>query len=316
MVALNQTAVKSSFGSKIRADLYIFCLFYYILGRKIFPSSSRSKIFWRFCNPSRVCVGLLRSFFMLVSQSSILVLRWRYIWLCLSTCLLLSSFILASCSSGNVEGGTVVPTPKPTIQQVALSKLHWCNKPFIVFRDEHAPVTLTPGGTSTVTTTATAGATATATAGSTPTAVSSPTTLTEWSQIKPNLGFTVFLPAVLPSQTCLVSASGTLNDPIFGGNFIIGYLLADNSPLSLSEAPVRTNSRAFQCTSSKGGASQTAQTPRTTSSPTAGPTQAPVLLCTGVKDNTSIVFSRSGSEQSLRQFFDALQPDVAWVPGS
>ena len=257
---------------------------------------------------------------MLVSQSSILVLRWRYIWFCLSTCLLISSFILVSCSSGSIGGGTVVPTPKPTIQQVALSKLHWCNKPFIVFRDEHAPVTLTPGGTPTVTATATAGstpgATATATAGSTPAAASSPTTLTEWSQIKPNLGFTVFLPATLPSQTCLVSASGTLNDPIFGGNFIIGYLLSDNSPLSLSEAPMRTNSRVFQCTSSKGGASQTAQTPRTTSSPTAGPTQAPVLLCTGVKDNTSIVFSRSGSEQSLKQFFDALQPNVTWVPGS
>jgi hypothetical protein len=245
---------------------------------------------------------------MLVSQSSILVLRWRYIWLCLSTCLLFSSFILVSCSSGSIGGGTVVPTPKPTIQQVALSKLHWCSKPFIVFRDEHAPVTLTPSGTPTVR--------ATATAGSTPTAASSPTTLTEWSQIKPNLGFTVFLPATLPSQTCLVSASGTLNDPIFGGNFIIGYLLSDNSPLSLSEAPVRTNSRVFQCTSSKGGASQTVQTPRTAGSPTASPTRAPVLLCTGVKDNTSIVFSRSGSEQSLKQFFDALQPNVTWVPGS
>src|SRR5436305_7444261 len=139
---------------------------------------------------------VVKEVFMLVSQSSILVLRWRYIWLCLSTCLLLSSFILVSCSSGNVEGGTVVPTPKPTIQQVALSKLHWCNKPFIVFRDEHAPVTLTPGGgTSTVTAKATTGSTpgttATASAGSTPTAIPSPTTLTQWSQIKPNLGFTV-----------------------------------------------------------------------------------------------------------------------------
>ena len=249
---------------------------------------------------------------MLVPQFSILVLRWRYIWLCLSTCLLLSSFILVSCSSPSVGGSTAGPTVKPTIQQVALSKLHWCNKPFIVFRDEHAPVTLTPGGTPTVT----AKATATATASGTPTTVPSPTTLTDWSQIKPNLGFTVFLPTTLPATTCLVSASGTLNDPIFGGNFIIGYLLADNSPLSLSEAPVRTNSREFQCTTSKGGASQTAQIPRTTSSPTASPTKVPVLLCTGVKDNTSIVFSRSGSEQSLKQFFDALQPNVTWVPGT
>ena len=246
---------------------------------------------------------------MLVSQSSLLVVRWRFIWLCLSTCLLLSSFILVSCSGVNVGSSAARPTAKPTIQQVALSKLHWCNKSFIIFRDEHAPVTLTPGGgTSTVT--------AKATTGSTPAAIPSPTTLTEWSQIKPNLGFTVFLPAALPAATCLVSASGTLNDPIFGGNFIIGYLLPDTSPLSLSEAPVRTNSREFQCTASKGEASQVSQIPHTTNSPTAGPTKVPVLLCTGVKDNTSIVFSRPGSEQSLKQFFDALQPNVTWVPGA
>ena len=248
---------------------------------------------------------------MLMSQSALLVVRWRFIWLCLSTCLLLSSFILVSCSGVNVGSSAAVPTAKPTIRQVSLSKLHWCNKPFIIFRDEHAPVTLTPGGgTSTVT--------AKATTGSTPAAIPSPTTLTEWSQIKPNLGFTVFLPAALPAATCLVSASGTLNDPIFGGNFIIGYLLPDTSPLSLSEAPVRTNSREFQCTASKGEASQVSQIPHTTNSPTptAGPTKVPVLLCTGVKDSTSIVFSRPGSEQSLKQFFDALQPNVTWVPGA
>src|SRR5439155_22537751 len=128
----------------------------------------------------------------------------------------------------------------------------------------------------------------TASASSSPTAIPSPTTLTDWSQIKPNLGFTVFLPATLPGNSCLVSASGTLNDPIFGGNFIIGYLLPDNSPFSLSEAPVRTNSREFQCTSSKGEASQV---PRSTNSgtpaPTTSPTSVPALLCTGVKDNTS-----------------------------
>jgi hypothetical protein len=116
----------------------------------------------------------------------------------------------------------------------------------------------------------------------------------------------------------MVADQAQLNDPIFGGNFIIGYLLPDTSPLSLSEAPVRTNSREFQCTASKGEASQVSQIPHTTNSPTptAGPTKVPVLLCTGVKDNTSIVFSRPGSEQSLKQFFDALQPNVTWVPGA
>src|SRR5437763_7575082 len=265
---------------------------------------------------------VVKEVFMLVSQSSLLVVRWRFIWLCLSTCLLLSSFILVSCSGVNVGSSAAGPTAKPTIPQVSLSKLHWCNKPFIIFRDEHAPVTLTPGGgTSTVTTKATTGSTpgttATASAGSTPTAIPSPTTLTEWSQIKPNLGFTVFLPAALPAATCLVSASGTLNDPIFGGNFIIGYLLPDNSPLSLSEAPVRTNSRAFQCTSSNEAAPQVPHSTNSgTPAPGASPTSVPVLLCTGVRDNTSIVFSERGSEASLKQFFDALRPDVAWVPRS
>src|SRR6266567_6366872 len=254
---------------------------------------------------------VVKEFFMLVRQSSSFVVRWRYIGLCLSICLLVSSFILVSCSNVSLGAGGSGPKTNPTPSRVALSKLHWCNKSFIIFRDEHAPVTLTPGGgTSTVT--------AKATTGSTPTAIPSPTTLTEWSQIKPNLGFTVFLPAALPAKTCLVSASGTLNDPIFGGNFIIGYLLPDTSPLSLSEAPVRTNSREFQCTASKGEASQVSQIPHTTNSPTptAGPTKVPVLLCTGVKDSTSIVFSRPGSEQSLKQFFDALQPNVTWVPGA
>src|SRR5690348_15838682 len=74
MAALNQNAVKSSFSSKIRAIFYIFCLFYYILGRKIFPSSSRSKINWRSCSPSRLSVGLLRSFLCLCLN--------RQFWFC------------------------------------------------------------------------------------------------------------------------------------------------------------------------------------------------------------------------------------------
>ena len=259
---------------------------------------------------------------MLVRQSSSFVVRWRYIGLCLSICLLVSSFILVSCSNVSLGAGGSGPKTTPTPSRVALSNLHWCNKSFIVFRDEHAPVTVTrasgtPAVTATATTGSTPGATATTSAGGTPTAIPSPTTLTDWSQIKPNLGFTVYLPPTLPGNTCLVSASGTLNDPIFGGNFIIGYLLPDNSPLSLSEAPVRTNSREFQCTSSNEAAPQV---PRSTNSgtpaPTTSPTSVPALLCTGVKDNTSIVFSERGSEASLKQFFDALRPDVAWVPRS
>ncbi|GAC1385634.1 MAG: hypothetical protein NVS4B7_09360 [Ktedonobacteraceae bacterium] len=271
---------------------------------------------------------------MFVPQATSFVVRWRYVWLYIAACLLVSSFFLAACSSSSPSfGGGVTshPTAKSTPSQVPLAQLHWCNKPFILFRDQHAPVTGTSSaGTAGTTATAvsTPGATATVsgsgTAGTTATP-DSPSTVTNWSQIKPNLGFTVFLPTTLPGGSCLVSASGTLHDPIFGGNFIIGYLLPDSNPISLSEAPQRSNSQDFQCTSSKGQtgsgysdatmrapASSTASTPTLTASPT----QVPILLCTGVKDSTSIVFSGRGTETSLKQFFDALQSDVAWVPVS
>src|SRR6266516_3170840 len=182
---------------------------------------------------------------MLVPQCSVFVVRWRPTWISLALNLCIASFLLVSCSGpsfGGSAGGssaTIVPTPA----QLPLAKLHWCNKPFILFRDEHAAVTGTPSATATATTSSTPAATATAsgTPNTTPTTATSPTTtptgpttVTDWSQIKPNLGFTVFLPAMLPRSSCLVSASGTLHDPIFGGNFIIGYLLPNSNTISLS----------------------------------------------------------------------------------
>lgn len=267
---------------------------------------------------------------MFVSQSSSFVVRWRYVWLYMATCLLLSSFFLVSCSGPSFGGGTSSssPTAKPTPSQVPLAKLHWCNKPFVLFRDEHATVTGTSsnGTPATATASGTAATTATPTVATSPTAaVGTPTTVTDWSQVKPNLGFTVFLPATLPNGSCLVSASGTLHDPIFGGNFIIGYLLSNSNPISLSEAPLRSNSRDFQCTSPKGDTAQgssdatirlPASLATSTPAPTASPTQVPILLCTGVRENTNIVFSGRGTATSLKQFFDALQSDVEWVPVS
>jgi len=128
---------------------------------------------------------------------------------------------------------------------------------------------------------------------------------------------------MLPRSSCLVSASGTLHDPIFGGNFIIGYLLPNSNPISLSEAPVRSNNTDFQCTSPKGEKGSSDATIRVRGSSatmaptaTASATQTPILLCTGARDNTSIVFSGRGTQTSLKQFFDDLQPDVEWVPVS
>src|SRR5581483_5226810 len=115
---------------------------------------------------------------MLVPQHFSCVVHRRQVWLSLFIGFLLSSFSLVSCS-GLSFGGSTTPTAQATPSQVALSKLRWCNKPFIVFRDEHAPVTGTPGGSSsTPTATATTGATpgATATVSGTPTATTTPAT--------------------------------------------------------------------------------------------------------------------------------------------
>jgi hypothetical protein len=253
---------------------------------------------------------------MFVAQFSSLVMRWQYKWFYLTISLLLSSFFLASCS-GLSLGGPTTPAATPTPSNMPLAKLHWCNKPFILFRDEHAPVSGTPTATATAAATAATTPGATATASATPSGSPTPSTLTDWSQIAPLLGFTVYLPTTLPNNSCLVSASGTVNDPIFGGNFIIGYLLPDKSPISFSEAPSRSNNIDFQCTSTKSGSTNTTSTPGA-GTPTvhASPTQVPILLCTGVKSTTNIVFSSRGNETVLKKTFDTLQPNVAWVPAS
>src|SRR5258708_38666549 len=103
---------------------------------------------------------VVKEFVMSVAQSFSFVARWRHAGLFLSTCLLLSSFFLVSCSGPNIFGSAKSSaTAKPTPSQLPLTKLHWCNKSFIVFRDEHAPVTTTPAS-NTPTATATAGVTA------------------------------------------------------------------------------------------------------------------------------------------------------------
>src|SRR6266566_5618867 len=109
---------------------------------------------------------------MLVPQCSVFVVRWRPTWISLALNLCIASFLLVSCSGpsfGGSAGGssaTIVPTPA----QLPLAKLHWCNKPFILFRDEHAPVTGTAtGGTGVINHTPTATATVSNTPGSTAT---------------------------------------------------------------------------------------------------------------------------------------------------
>ncbi len=229
--------------------------------------------------------------------------------------LLLASLVFVSCSGLNFGGTPAKVTPTVGSSQEALSQLHWCGKPLMIFRDEGAPppssVTPTATATTTGTPTATVGNTPTATATATP-STNHPVTITDWSQVKPNLGFVVYLPESLPQNSCLVSASGTIHDPIFGGSFTIGYLLPDHSSISLAEAPVRSQSHEFQCSPSSVATPHASGTP----TPVSGPAQAALQLCSGARDNTSIVFSAGGSTNSLQQFFDALQPNVNWVPAS
>ncbi len=208
------------------------------------------------------------------------------------------SFLLISCSNA---GGN---SANSTQAQVTPAQLHWCGKPVMIFRDEAASAqttatvttgnTPTPGGTATVV------------------ATQQPTILTNWSQVEPQLGFTVYLPQMLPQNTCLVSASGTLHDPIFGGSFTIGYLLPDHSSISLAEAPLRSQNRQFQCSPSSTVDSPKAGTPTANQ----GVGQANLQVCSGVQDKTSIVFSARGSTDYLQRFFNTLQPNINWVPGS
>ena len=277
---------------------------------------------------------------MIVSQFLSFVAHWRRVWLYLAISTLLFSFFLVACSDqnpgGNSNSNSGPAVSSPSSPQVALTQLHWCGKPTMLFRDEGAT---TQVGTSTATTTATATSTgqaqgtvpttSTATATATPAVAGTPKTITDWSQVEPNLGFTVYLPASLPQHSCLVSALGTIHDPIFGGSFTIGYLLPDHSSISLAEAPLRSQSTQFQCNvsstamTSGGGVRdavlekdtiQLAPTAKASASPT--PTQVPDQICSGVKSTTNIIFSARGTTESLQQFFNALQPNISWIPAT
>jgi hypothetical protein len=150
---------------------------------------------------------------------------------------------------------------------------------------------------------------------STPTIVGTPKTVTNWAEVEPNLGFTIYLPQKLPQSACLVSAIGTLHDPILGGSFVITYLLADHSSISLSEAPLRTQSIEFQCSANTGSQARS-NTGAGNLGATPSPSHVLMQLCSGARNTTNIVFSAQGDTSTLQQFFNTLQPSVNWVPAS
>src|SRR5579872_1194467 len=195
---------------------------------------------------------------------------------------LLAGVLLASCT--NPFGASQSPTPTATLAaNLPLAKLSWCAKPNMLFRDEGAAPTVTATASATATTGGSPTATATVTASSSPTATTgpgTPTTITDWNVVKADLGFSVFLPVTLPRATCLVSAQATVHDPTFGGSFLIGYLLPDHTSITISEAPLTSQSAAFQCNVSNNSSTQknSPSAQSTGTPPAASPTATPVPL--------------------------------------
>ncbi len=228
-------------------------------------------------------------------------------------CLLLPGLLLASCSSLSF-GSSASSSATVGTNELALRNLHWCGKPLMIFRDEGASATPISGTPVTATATATAASTPTTTPTATAGASASmtPTTLTDWQTVKGEIGFTTFLPPTLPTGTCLVSAYGMVHDPILGGSFTIGYLLPNHTAMTLSEAPMHSQSTAFACNVTTTSQANTAATG--TPSATQGSATAPLQVCNGVHGTTSIVFSAQGTTAELQTLFNALQPDVTWIP--
>ncbi|HCI81170.1 MAG TPA: hypothetical protein DHW02_15945 [Ktedonobacter sp.] len=230
---------------------------------------------------------------------------WHTFFLLLSV--LVVSMICAACSlfgaSGNATSTVTVPigggtSGTATQTDVSLSSLHWCGKPLVLFQDDGASKGSTPDATATITV---------------PMPQTTPRTVTDWTQIEPNLGFTVYLPQALPQGTCLTSVYGTFHDPVLGGSFTIGYLLPDHTALGLSEAPLLSQNTQFQCSPS----STTATTQgKSSATPTPDATTEPLQLCTGAQGTTSIVLSAHGNATVLQKFFSTLQSHVNWQPAA
>jgi len=233
----------------------------------------------------------------LTDRRSSILARFGY----LQSVTFLTGMLLVSCSGmpGAGTGDAGSANSASSAVSVPISKLRWCGQPMMVFRDEGASVTGTP---------------AIGNSQATPSVSATPRTISDWSQFKPGLNFAIFLPETLSSASCLLSVSGTSRDPVFGSSFTIGYLLTDHSALSLSEAPVRQSQTTdFQCSPTTTTSSGSATKPTMSAS---GSTNAQnvVQLCSGVRGNTSIVFSSRGTMASLQHFFRDLRSGVDWLP--
>jgi hypothetical protein len=167
---------------------------------------------------------------------------------------------------------------------VALTNVPWCDQPSISFQDDGK--------------------------------LSHPT-LTDWSAVKSQLGFTPYLPTALPKGTCLVLAGGSIHDPVFGGHFRITYNLPMVGPLSFSEAPKHTGQAGSQSNTVKCSGTTSGPTPTPAKTPTATPSatqSAPLAVCLGVIADTNVSVASAQSTGALESLFNSLQPNVTWVP--
>ncbi|HTI15809.1 MAG TPA: hypothetical protein VL461_14795 [Dictyobacter sp.] len=212
----------------------------------------------------------------------------------MSGCLLLAACAPFSTSS-NIHTSTSTKTgaAQRTTGQIALAHLPWCHQPAAVFHDMTAVTTENGGGTATA--------------------------FSNWNDVKAQIGFTWYLPASLPAGSCLLSATGTIHDPLFGSELTVSYILPGQNSLVLSQTPM-TQPVTFQCSITDKTPAQAMQEGNPTALPslsaTVPPTSNALQVCNGVRMKTSIVFSSEGATATLQRFFQSLQPDVAWVPAA
>ena len=178
---------------------------------------------------------------------------------------LLAGALTMTLSGCSLFGGGGKKTTTSTTANLA--QLSWCDQPLIEFQDN---------------------------------ASTSQNVLSNWNQVKDQLGFTPYLPPTLPKGSCLVLAGGVIHDPIYGGHLSITYdLPGDQGPVSFSEAPKRPNlDTKLQC-------SQDTQDK-----------QNVTTICLGVINGTSVTIASRQTQSQVQLLFNSLQANVAWVPSS
>ena len=158
---------------------------------------------------------------------------------------------------------------------LTLAKTPWCDKPLINFQDD---------------------------------STTSQATITNWQQVRDQLGFTPYLPTTLPKGSCLALAGGSIHDPIYGGHFSITYILPQGGPISFSEAPKRANlGDTVQCSQDTQKTQQGTPTP-------AAQQDISSTVCIGAIAKTSITIAARQSADEVKNMFSTLQANVDWVP--